>query len=81
MTFAQVTTVQNSVAARIARLLRQAARAFIEWQARRTTREILRALDGRTLKDIGLDPNEIESIVYGERNERRRGYDPNWRGR
>ena len=81
MTFAQITTAQNTAAARIAGLLRWAARYFFEWQARRATREILRALDGRTLKDIGVDPNEIESMIYGERNDRRRGYDANWRAR
>jgi uncharacterized protein YjiS (DUF1127 family) len=79
MTFAQLTTVPVSAAARTAGLFRNIALRFMDWQERRATREMLRTLDGRTLKDIGVDRNEIESLIYGERNDRRRGYRSGWR--
>jgi uncharacterized protein YjiS (DUF1127 family) len=82
MMSAHLTTAHHSSpAGRISAMLRKAIQIFTLWQARRATREMLRALDVRTLKDIGIDPNEIESMIYSERNDRRRGYDPNWRRR
>jgi uncharacterized protein YjiS (DUF1127 family) len=45
-------------------------------RARNSTIAVLRALDDRTLKDIGIDRSEIESVVHAadeERKERRVG--------
>jgi uncharacterized protein YjiS (DUF1127 family) len=78
MTDAQLTTA-HPLSGWFFSILRAAVCMFRDWQARRVTLEILRSLDGRTLKDIGVHPNEIESLIYGERNDRRRRYDPNWR--
>jgi uncharacterized protein YjiS (DUF1127 family) len=78
MSYAQLTTTQNHSTGWIADRLKSAYRAFDDWQARRATREILRALDGRTLKDIGLDANEIDSVVYAERDDRIHRYDASW---
>ena len=40
-------------------------------RAQRATVLMLRSLDGRTLKDIGIDRSEIESVVYGRPDDRR----------
>jgi uncharacterized protein YjiS (DUF1127 family) len=59
---------------------RMAATASGLWQAymrrrtRRATARILRSLDARTLKDIGISPGEIDSVVYGPNGDRRRRY-------
>ena len=53
--------------------------ARIEWawatywsgRAQRATVLMLQSLDGRTLKDIGIDRSEIESVVYGRPDDRR----------
>jgi uncharacterized protein YjiS (DUF1127 family) len=37
--------------------------ACLGWHIRRTTRAALGALDARTLRDIGIDRSEIESIA------------------
>ena len=49
-------------------------RAYLDRRARRATVRILHSLDARTLKDIGVNPSEIESLVYG-RSDRVRRYD------
>jgi uncharacterized protein YjiS (DUF1127 family) len=46
--------------------------AYWSARARRATVLMLQSLDGRTLKDIGIDRSEIESVVYGEPDDRRR---------
>jgi uncharacterized protein YjiS (DUF1127 family) len=56
--------------------------AWTAWRRRREqkrTVHILSTLDGRTLKDIGVDPSEIESMVYGNPSERVRPYGKDWR--
>jgi uncharacterized protein YjiS (DUF1127 family) len=52
--------------------------SYWEWRAKKATVQMLRALDGRTLKDIGLTPGEIESTVYGKRGDRLRQYQHGW---
>jgi uncharacterized protein YjiS (DUF1127 family) len=54
---------------------------YRDWRARRATVHILRSLDRRTLKDIGVDPTEIDSTVYGASNERLRPYREGWSSR
>jgi hypothetical protein len=40
---------------------------------------ILRSLDARTLRDIGISSGEIESVVHGRAGDRRCRYDAHWR--
>ncbi len=59
-------------------------RAWITWRhkrAQRKTVRILSGLDCRTLKDIGVVPGEIESIVYGSPRDRARPYRDDWQVR
>jgi uncharacterized protein YjiS (DUF1127 family) len=57
------------------KVLNRTRRAWSRYWTRRAARAtvaILHALDDRTLKDIGLDRSEIESVVHGRvRGERR----------
>jgi uncharacterized protein YjiS (DUF1127 family) len=58
------------------------ARAMATWRHRRAQRKtvrILNSLDCRTLKDIGVAPGEIESMVYGDPRDRIRLYRRDWR--
>ena len=73
--------VTSTLAGRIARVARRAWHAYWDWRARQATVEILRALDNRTLHDIGLSRSEIESVVRDARNGRRPCYDESWRWR
>ena len=70
-----------TLASRIARAARRAWHTYWDWRARQATVEILRALDNRTLHDIGLSRSEIELVVRDARRERRRCYDEGWRRR
>lgn len=81
MTSVQFTTTRNSLTplARVAEVLKGVWHAYLDWRARRATLRILGSLDSRTLHDIGLHPDEIESVVYGKRGDRKRCYDANWR--
>jgi uncharacterized protein YjiS (DUF1127 family) len=69
------------LAGRLARVARRAWRAYWGWRARQATIHLLRALDRRTLHDIGINPSEIESFVHGKCGDRRRAYDEGWRRR
>jgi uncharacterized protein YjiS (DUF1127 family) len=83
MTRIQLTTASHraepTLATRVASIARRAWHAYWDWRARQVTVEILRTLDNRTLRDIGLSRSEIESAVYGRRGERRHCYDETWR--
>ena len=46
--------------------------------AQRQTVRILNRLDGATLKDLGINPRDVESVVYGDGEDRLRGYDKDW---
>jgi uncharacterized protein YjiS (DUF1127 family) len=65
------------LARRVAGLVRRAWRAYWEWRARRATVLLLSSLDSRTLRDIGVSPGEIESLVQCG-DDRRRRYDAGW---
>lgn len=62
-----------------------AARLWDAYRGRRARRQTLRmlySLDDATLRDIGITPHEISSIVCGAPGDRIRDYDENWwRGR
>jgi uncharacterized protein YjiS (DUF1127 family) len=58
-------------------LVRKAWRAYWDWRARRVTVMILSSLDARTLRDIGISPGEIESLVQCHGGHRQR-YDASW---
>ena len=83
MTCTQLTTTADRVpvtlASRVAGYAGQAWRTYWNWRARQATVQILRSLDARTLRDIGLSPSEIELVVYGRPGERRRRYYEGWR--
>ena len=51
---------------------------FQAWRARRETLRALYSLDVGTLRDLGISPREIESLVYGDSGDRIRGYDADW---
>jgi len=74
------TSVQqrSSAATSVARVAKRWWRSYWNWRAREATVLILRSLDRRTLRDIGIDPREIRSCVYGESGDRRRRYDEAW---
>jgi uncharacterized protein YjiS (DUF1127 family) len=60
--------------------LRKLVTGFLAWRARHETLRLLSSLDAATLCDLGL--TDIESVVYGDPQDRVRGYRPNWwRGR
>jgi uncharacterized protein YjiS (DUF1127 family) len=59
-------------------LARRWWRTYWDWRARELTVHILCSLDSRTLRDIGVDPSEIDSYVHSRRRDRRRQYDTSW---
>jgi uncharacterized protein YjiS (DUF1127 family) len=62
---------------RASALARRAWRTYWDRRARRATVLILRSLDERTLRDIGIAPSEIESCVWGG-SDRLRRYCASW---
>jgi uncharacterized protein YjiS (DUF1127 family) len=65
------------LAARVLGRVREAWQSYWEWRARKATVMILHSLDARTLRDIGISPGEIESLVRCG-SDRRRRYDAAW---
>jgi uncharacterized protein YjiS (DUF1127 family) len=82
MTSTQLTSTvdrrPSALAARSIGTLHRLWRGYWNWRARQATVEILRSLDDRTLKDIGMNRLEIESFVHGTPGERMRAYDAAW---
>lgn len=71
----------RATAAIVARARSFAARLWVAYRGRRARRQTLRmlySLDEGTLRDIGITPREISSVVYGAPGDRIRGYDENW---
>jgi uncharacterized protein YjiS (DUF1127 family) len=62
----------SSVGRAVVVAARSVVAALDRWQARRQALRQLYLLDRRTLKDIGIDRSELESIAYGEGHGRRR---------
>ncbi len=62
----------------LAQLVQRTWAAYWDWQGRRATVLILQSLDARALKDIGINPSEIHSQVYGKPEERARKYHDGW---
>lgn len=56
----------SSISGRLPVALSAAWERFWIWKAARATVYILHSLDDRTLKDLGMDRTEIESVVYGQ---------------
>ena len=47
-------------------------------RAKRLSVAVLSGLDRHTLKDIGLTPGEVESVVYGQPGDRLQQHDDRW---
>lgn len=56
--------------------LKHMAGRFLAWRARRETVRLLKSVDSATLRDLGI--TDIESVVYGAPDGRKRTYDPDW---
>jgi uncharacterized protein YjiS (DUF1127 family) len=76
--FQRTFVARSSLAARAVRLVRNSWRVYWDWRARKATILLLQALDARTLRDIGISPSEIESLVHGSGSDRCRRYDATW---
>lgn len=63
----------GSLASHALSLAHRAWRTYWARKAQQTTVLILRSLDDHTLKDIGIDRSEIESVVYTETRGLRSG--------
>jgi len=62
----------SSVGRALVGVTRSVVAALDRWQARRQALRQLYMLDRRTLKDIGIDRSELQSIAYGGVHGRRR---------
>jgi uncharacterized protein YjiS (DUF1127 family) len=68
----------SGLAARAGQHIRRHWRAYWDRRARKATVLLLHSLDERTLRDIGIRPGEIESLVYCRGDDRLRPYDAAW---
>jgi uncharacterized protein YjiS (DUF1127 family) len=55
----------STLAGRIAGAVRGLWRAYWDWRARQATVLMLHALGEHRLRDIGIDPGEIECLLKG----------------
>jgi uncharacterized protein YjiS (DUF1127 family) len=62
---------EGSLTRRFADVLQRAWTVYWTDRAERATAQVLHSLDDRTLKDIGLDRSEIESVAHNLGRERR----------
>jgi uncharacterized protein YjiS (DUF1127 family) len=69
----------TTLASRVRRIVRAWWRDYWDRRARKATLLILKSLDERTLRDIGINASEIESCVYSKGCDRRRNYVGSWR--
>ena len=75
MAHSHVLTTQandGSVPRRVLDAVKSAWVGYWTHRARRATVFALHTLDDRTLKDIGMDRSEIESVVYAQPRDRGR---------
>jgi len=64
----------TSIATRLAAHFRNGCREYLQRRRLKATVFTLRGLDDRTLRDIGLDRSEIESVVHCKGAGRRLRY-------
>jgi uncharacterized protein YjiS (DUF1127 family) len=70
-------TIEHRTIERRPSLVQTLWERFRSWQAERETVRQLSSLDAATLKDLGISPREIESLVYGGGRDGRR-YNADW---
>lgn len=75
---AVATTSKTGVPLRILEVVSHLWERFRGWQAQRQTVRLLHSIDGATLRDLGISPLEIEGLVYGSGDDRKRHYNSNW---
>ena len=74
MTYATQTIQRQTTASQpigVSGFIKREWAALLARRTRRATVRILRDLDDATLRDIGFGRSEIESVVYGDTDDRR----------
>ncbi len=66
---------RTSAVASVLTFFAAAPKAIARWNARRQALRQLYMIDGRTLKDIGMSRTEINSVIFGGSDGRRRCYE------
>ena len=67
---------ETAVRSRPLHRLQRLAERFLTWRAQRETVRLLNSVDAGTLRDLGIV--DIESAVFGDPQDRIRGYDADW---